>query len=888
MSVINFIKDQVDIGEYISHCEPVAGCKAGHVAGDHARNDMERLAFWPDSRTWKCFSCGAGGSVIDYEMDRAGHDDPVRAAEDIARAMRISIPDNVYRDKSPEAQKARKDADILRAIRETACNFFQDNLSSAGKDYFLGRGFTPETIKEHRFGETRKGPFALLNHVKHEMGEVDRELLKESGLFHIREGKSDPQDFFFDRYMIPFLRGTEPIAFVGRARDAKTETKYLCQPGQSGDGQSLWNASEVQINLRQQAPEIRKPILICEGILDGALARQELREEFAVCATATSSLSGSQRDFLAGLLLANPARVVFAFDRERNGAGEKGAFKAAWKLREAILKAAEDEEEARLESADADADADAKKPAEKKKKGADADAEKPAPKKKKKSMPEIELPDLRIALLPRAPETEKVDLADFLLARGADKARVRLAAAVSLDRYEKKLVKDPSRFFISGRGGARGEFQPAWLADELQADGFYLFSGEQLYRYRGGAFREDEAGIRKEIRKRLGGAFKPNRAEDVMKTIAVDTAVQPERLNLPGIVNFKNGMLDLKTGELQPHSPYRLSSVQFKAIYDSKAEAPCVERFLKEILLEEDVLRIFEMVGYAMDASANFHSAFLLVGGGNNGKSTLLKVIEKLFGSENLCTVGLQTLEDVQWAPARLFGKSANVVADMELSVLKTAAIFKAAVAGDRISGERKFKPNFEFEPTTTHILSMNELPPNFDRTDGFYRRLEIIDFPFQFVDEPSKPTEKKARSQKELIDELTTERELNGFASLAIYFYRLALARDALTSTDASRAAVEDYREQNQPELRFFKETLETGAEEDFLSIGEIYAEYQAWLEEEFAGGRKPIPKRRLNENLKGFFEGAVPGQKKRAGRVHKGCFVLRWRAGYPMDVDG
>lgn len=873
MSTINFIKEHVDIGDYIAHCEPVRGSKAGHVFGDHARNDMERMGFWPNSRSWKCFSCGAGGSVIDYEMDRARHDDPVRAAEEIARAMDVTIPAQAYRDQSPEAkkvrEKARAEADILRAIRETACKFFHDNLSGAGKDYFLRRGFTEQAIAELRFGETKKGPFSLFNHVKAELGTVDPDLLIESGLFQIREGKSKIQDFFYDRYMIPFLRGTEPTAFVGRARDTKSEPKYLCQPGQSGDGQSLWNAPEVQRNLRRQTPAIRKPILICEGILDAALARQKLREDLAVCAAGTASLSSAQIDLLSGLLLANPARVIFVFDREESGRGEKGAFQSAWNLREAILKKAA-EEEARVESAAAEKDAD-------------ADAEKPAS-KKKKSTPEIELPDLRIALLPRAPETKKVDLADFLLARGAEKAQVRLAAAVSLDRYEKKLVNDPSRFFISGRGGARGEFQPAWLADELQADGFYLFSGEQLYRYSGGAFREDEVGIRKEIRKRLGGAFKPNRAEDVMKTLAVDTAVQPERLNRPGIVNFKNGMLDLKTGELQPHSPYRLSSVQFKAIYDSKAEAPGIERFLKEILLEEDVLRIFEMVGYSMDASANFHSAFLLVGGGNNGKSTLLKVIEKLFGSENLCTVGLQTLEDVQWAPARLFGKSANVVADMELSVLKTAAIFKAAVAGDRISGERKFKPNFEFEPTTTHILSMNELPPNFDRTDGFYRRLEIIDFPFQFVNEPSKPNEKKARSQKELIDELTTERELNGFASLAIYFYRLALARGALTSTDASRAAVEDYREQNQPELQFFKATLETGAVEDFLSIGEIYAEYQAWLEEEFAGGRKPIPKRRLNENLKGFFESAVPGQKKRAGRVAQGIFGLRWRAGFPF----
>lgn len=875
MSVINFIKDRVDIGEYIAHCEPVRGFKAGHEAGDHDRNDMERMGFWPKTGTWKCFSCGAGGSVIDYQMDRAGHDDPMRAAEDIARAMGLSIPEDVYRNKSPEAkkarEKARKDADVLRAIRETACSFFQENLSDAGGDYFLRRGFTEETIAELRFGETRKGPFSLLNHVKRELGEVDRELLLESGLFQIRKGKSEIQDFFFDRYMIPFLRGTEPIAFVGRARDTKNEPKYLCQPGQCEDGQPLWNAAEVQRNLRKQAPAIRKPILICEGLLDGCLARQELRNEFAVGAAGTASLSGAQREFLASLLLANPVRVVFAFDRERSGRGEAGAFRAAWNLRTAILKAAEDEEEARLESADAD-----------------ADAEKPPPKKKKKSMPDIKPPDLRIALLPRAPETEKVDLADFLLARGAEKARVRLAAAVTLDRYEKKLVNDPARFFISGRGATDGTFRPAWLADELQADGFFLYSGEKLFHYREGAFREEEDAIAALITKKLGERWTSSREEEVMKKLARDTKVPPERLNPPGYVNFRNGILDLKSGELQAHSPYRLSSAQFNAAYDPEAKTSRIETFLKEILREEDIPRLCEMLGLAMDTKTDRHKAFLLVGAGNNGKSTLLKVIQELLGSENLSTVGLQTLEESQWAPARLFGKAANLVSDMDISALKTAATFKSAVAGDRISGERKFKPNFYFEPTATHILSMNELPPNFDRTKGFYRRLEIIDFPFQFG--PGDPntadtTVKAERLQSDLLRELTTAEELNGFASLAIYFYRLALARGQFTETDASRAAVEEYREKNQPELQFFKAILEPGAEEDFLATPEIYHQYRLWLETE--GIKYELPKRKLTEALKNAFPEIRKTQKRISGRVYQGFSGLRWGVHYPVIAD-
>lgn len=80
----------------------------------------------------------------------------------------------------------------------------------------------------------------------------------------------------------------------------------------------------------------------------------------------------------------------------------------------------------------------------------------------------------------------------------------------------------------------------------------------------------------------------------------------------------------------------------------------------------------------------------MLLGPGGNGKSTFLEVVTKMLGSDNVSAVTLQALNDDKFAPARLYGKLANVFADLPPKALTSASIFKAIVGGDTISLERK------------------------------------------------------------------------------------------------------------------------------------------------------------------------------------------------------
>ena len=122
--------------------------------------------------------------------------------------------------------------------------------------------------------------------------------------------------------------------------------------------------------------------------------------------------------------------------------------------------------------------------------------------------------------------------------------------------------------------------------------------------------------------------------------------------------------------------------------------------------------------------------SFVFVGAPNAGKSTLLNVVQEiLLGSENVSNIPWQNLGD-RFNRAELFGKLANIFADLPSKSIDDNGMFKALTGEDFITAERKNKDPFSFRPYARFLFSCNEIPRNYgDRSEGFYRRLLIIRF---------------------------------------------------------------------------------------------------------------------------------------------------------------
>ncbi len=213
---------------------------------------------------------------------------------------------------------------------------------------------------------------------------------------------------------------------------------------------------------------------------------------------------------------------------------------------------------------------------------------------------------------------------------------------------------------------------------------------------------------------------------------------------------FQNGVLELATGKLHPHSPgfrftwqlprdYVIVESGWKAIDNWLTEATQGNQEYKELLIcfAAGVLR-----------GRNDLQKFLhLIGGGGSGKSTFTTLLTALIGEENTATLNLSDLED-KHEIARIFGKRLVVLPDQDKAAKKMSN-FKRLTGQDRLSGRRLFENGFEFIFGGLTVVTSNF--PIFHTNVGSWltRRVKMIPFNYQC------PAHKKRDLMREFEPEL-------------------------------------------------------------------------------------------------------------------------------------
>lgn len=179
---------------------------------------------YPDSRSFYCFGCGAGGDVISF-VRRIENLDYVEAVKALAKRAGMPEPDEGFDDSVAKA-KAR----ILSANREAA-KFFHARLiapeNKAALDYFLNRGVNLNSVRRFGLGYAPDDWRELINHMRskgYDELELERANLARRS---VKSGASVFYDAFRNRVMFPIInvRG-DVIAFGGRVLD-DSKPKYV-------------------------------------------------------------------------------------------------------------------------------------------------------------------------------------------------------------------------------------------------------------------------------------------------------------------------------------------------------------------------------------------------------------------------------------------------------------------------------------------------------------------------------------------------------------------------------------------------------------------------------------------------------------------------------------
>ncbi len=115
-----------------------------------------------------------------------------------------------------------------------------------------------------------------------------------------------------------------------------------------------------------------------------------------------------------------------------------------------------------------------------------------------------------------------------------------------------------------------------------------------------------------------------------------------------------------------------------------------------------------DFIVYCLLRNSRLQKDLMLQGEGDNGKSVLLALIRAFLGSENISSKTLYQLTSNRFATSALFGKLANIFADISARTLHHIEIFKSLGNINRISAEKNNKDAFDFEPTAKLIFSCN------------------------------------------------------------------------------------------------------------------------------------------------------------------------------------
>jgi putative DNA primase/helicase len=334
------------------------------------------------------------------------------------------------------------------------------------------------------------------------------------------------------------------------------------------------------------------------------------------------------------------------------------------------------------------------------------------------------------------------------------------------------------------------------LADAIAEAGEYFAIGADgiLKAYKNGTYQAsgDEV-IRGHVKRLLVEQFNMpaswtiRRAEEVIGYISVDAPRLLERPPLD-VLNVKNGLLDVASRVLTPHTPSFLSPVQLPVIYDAKATCPAIDRFVNTAFPEDSHSLAYEIAAWLMLPDTDIQKAVMLTGEGGNGKSRFLRLILAFLGRENVCAESLQRLESDRFAPARLYGKMANICADLPATPLEGTSVFKKITGGDAMHGENKYRTAYDFIAFARLLFSANEPPRSPDGSQAFYDRWIVVPFTGRFRD-----TKDEIKS-KELDAMLAAPGELSGLLNKALDALP-GVRENGLTETDTTRAALAGFR---------------------------------------------------------------------------------------------
>lgn len=215
---------------------------------------------YPETASYYCFGCGAGGDVITF-IRNAENLDYIEALKMLADNAGVQMPDSDFDDGISKIKKR-----IYEANREAARFFHEALFTDRGKEqlaYLKRRGVSDKMIKHFGLGAAPDDWYALGEYLN-QKGFTNSELVAAN---LVRSSEKNGKKYYYDAFrskvMYPVidLRGNV-VAFGGRVLD-NSKPKYI----NTSDTYVYKKSNELfALNFAKNGNE--RKLILCEGYMD--------------------------------------------------------------------------------------------------------------------------------------------------------------------------------------------------------------------------------------------------------------------------------------------------------------------------------------------------------------------------------------------------------------------------------------------------------------------------------------------------------------------------------------------------------------------------------------------------------------------------------------------
>jgi putative DNA primase/helicase len=364
-----------------------------------------------------------------------------------------------------------------------------------------------------------------------------------------------------------------------------------------------------------------------------------------------------------------------------------------------------------------------------------------------------------------------------------------------------------------------------------------------------GISKEDDEKKRKELLKWAIQSESAVRIDAMIKTARPYLTIPSAQFDTrPDMLCVRNGVVNLRTGQLIPHDATMMLTKRTDIDYDPTATAPTWRAFLDRIFEGNgDVLQFIQRaVGYTLTGSTDEHCLFFLYGVGANGKSTFLEAMRMLMG-EYYVTTSVEAMLATEYTGgatpyvASLPGMRMAMASEMPEGRRFNESLIKDITGGGTITARHLYGAPFEFQPSHTMWISGNYRPRITGTDEGIWRRLKVVPFN-AFI-----PPEQR-RPMAEVLDGFRNE--LSGILTWAVQG-AVAWYDWGLPTSPTIEQATMEYRGEEDVVARFVAAVcvLQPDA---MTAKHKVFEAWQQWTDEESEKSANGWSQRRFTEQLK------------------------------------